>query len=356
MCVGLATAALAIPWSGAPGDAKSNGEWSVFPVAGETDDPTALPRPFFDYQVAPGATIEDEVVVTNLTDEAIRLVLYPADAYNSENAGEFTLDLQSASREGIGRWVRLSAGRLELPPRTEAVVPFTIDFPEDLPPGDYAGGIVALNEETEPLDDTGFLVQNAVGTRIYTRVDGATTPGLEITDLHLRLSTAALQGVTGDGDGELTYQITNIGNIRIAGTAQASVRRTFGDEILFDPVDVPELLPGEELTITERWSGLPPAGVVTADVTVTAETFDIETTRSTRSVVIPWFLVVAAALLIFGLLLRRRRRKRSSGTEADTTTIRLGRKRRERNQSNSIGATAGTSARAAELGDAPSEH
>lgn len=317
-------------WLSTTAHANSNGDWSVFPVADETGDPGVLPRPYFDYRVPAGVVIDDEVVVTNLTDETLNLVLYPADAYNSENAGQFTLDLLSESRDFIGRWVQLSAGQLELPAQSRAVIPFQIVFPDDLPPGDYAGGIVALNQATESVDDTGFQVQNAVGTRIYARVGGASNADLEVTELDLDLSTPVLEGVTGDGSGELTYRITNVGNVRISGKAEASVDRSFADEIVFPDVDVPELLPGEDVLVTEQWSGLPPVGFLHAELTVAANEVDLEITRSTRAVVVPWWILGALVTLVLGVIGYRAVRRtvatdRSESELAAVTTVSAGR-------------------------------
>ena len=55
------------------------------------------------------------------------------------------------------------------------------------------------------------------------------------------------------------YRVRNTGNVRLGGTGTVTVDGPFGWELArTTPADLPELLPGATITVTERITGVPP--------------------------------------------------------------------------------------------------
>ena len=117
--------------------AAGNGLYSISP-ASESGQPQ---RQYFNYLAEPGSTISDSVQVYNETASAIPFTMYPADAINAQGGGFDLLTLNKTMHE-VGKWTSLSDEGFTLPAHSVATVPFSINIPSGVTPGDYAGGIV----------------------------------------------------------------------------------------------------------------------------------------------------------------------------------------------------------------------
>jgi len=292
--------------------ATDNGAWSIAPA---TADDTISPRSSFLMTGSPGQTLTDTATVENLTDQPITFRLYAADAFTTEGTGAFSLRTADQPKVDLGSWIAL-------PPDVASVtvegggsldIPFSIAIPANASPGDHAAGIVALNLTPVAATDSsvGVEILRAVGVRTYLRVSGPTTTDLDVS-VSMDTKPPALP-LVGKGSATITYEVRNSGNLRV--TPEAILRvHGFLDGSRKLPRDLPELLPGSEVTVTERVSDLRLLGRLTADVEVTAD--DVVERGSIRRTHIPWLLlvivlgVVAAAVA----LLRRRRRQRAATT------------------------------------------
>jgi len=289
-----------------PASAAGNGLYSVFPahIAGNAA------RPYFNYLVNPSSTIKDAVTVTNFTAESIAFKLYSTDAVNAQNGGDFAYNSAEAPKHSVGAWVQLSAVGFTLPPHTLANVPFTLDVPAGMTPGDYAGGIVlqTLNPTVEKRGALTFDVYQNVGTRVYVRIAGPLHPSVSIT--HLSIDTHGWAGLVGGPvNAVVTYTLTNTGNEILNPTARLSLSPLAGSTVNLPPKLFASLLPHNSGTVTYLVKNQEALLKISADLKVTSRAGPI--TASTTAWVIPWLLILA--LILLGLLFwwwRRRRRRR----------------------------------------------
>jgi hypothetical protein len=115
----------------------------------------------------------------------------------------------------------------------------------------------------------------------------------------------------------ITYEVTNVGNVRLDPTADVEITGFLGRSIRTLPAqDLPELLPGSAVRITQDFSGLPPFEAVTAHVRVSTPDGTIETSRSTTTFVWSWGAVMVPVLVVAAVLARRR--WRSGHAEPET--------------------------------------
>jgi len=306
-------AAIAIGASGlvvaaaGPAHANNNGQWSVAPTG--TDGVT--PRDWFEYQLRPGQKLRDLVSVSNLTDNPMSFAIYPSDAYNTPLDGAFALRLQNDKQTDAGSWISLGYSTLDVPAHSRADLAFEINIPSDAPPGDHVAGIIA--EDTTPGDQVqqgqGVNIQRRVGTRVYIRVDGPLHPSLQVTQVGNIHKQALLPPFTGRGRASIAYEITNTGNVRLTGQATLEIKGLFGRSIKkFDPVNLPELLPGGKVVVSAELDSLPIIDRVFTEVTVTAP--GVKSVRAKAFWDIPWLEV----LIVIGLIAleagRRRYKKR----------------------------------------------
>ncbi|MFJ1805036.1 MULTISPECIES: WxL protein peptidoglycan domain-containing protein [unclassified Streptomyces] len=294
----------------APAHAADNGSWSVYPVSS-----AVAARPYFYVSADPGQTIEDKVVVANKTDEPLTFRLYAADAYNTARDGGFAVKSLGEKMRGVGAWAELPKDRVTVPGRRTVTVPFTVRVPEGAEPGDHPGAIVALDERVEKGDGGVALgVQRAVGARVYLQVGGPTLPALAVENVRVSHDQPLVPGL-GDSTATISYTLHNTGNVTLAPRVRLKASGLFGRTLLTrDLTKIPsQLLPGQRVRLTERWTGAPQLDRTNIRLTASAE--NTSESASASFVSVPWLVatVVAAGIGIGAWLMIRRRRRRPEG-------------------------------------------
>ncbi|MEU6759335.1 hypothetical protein [Streptomyces sp. NPDC046685] len=289
---------------GAYGAAADEPGWTAEPVAG-----SGAARPYFYLAGDAGTVLEDRLALANTSDRAHTVTLRGADAYNTAD-GAFavrpgrppvTSGADTAEGPGAGAWISFGAGAtVTIPPRTRAVVPFTVTVPPSSPPGDHPAAVVATEAGRE------------VGVRVHLRVSGPTLAALTVEDVAVHGRGAAAR---------VAYTLVNRGNVALAPELAVRAEGTFGRERAGAPRPLPvELLPGQRVRLTEPWPAAPALDRVAFTLTVTAPGAAPATGSAAA-----WFTPrpgaawAGAGLLLLGggaaaaLFLVRRRRLRGGG-------------------------------------------
>jgi len=297
----------------APGaQAADNGLWSIFPT---TAPGHLVARPYFEPLLAPGVSVRDSVTISNKTAQPLNVNVYAADAFNTVD-GAFALRHSTDPKVGMGAWIHLPVANITIPARTAADIPIIIDPPLDATPGDYPGGIVA--EDTTPVVSQSGSLRirqiDAVGVRVYGRVEGPLHPGLQITQLRVssHLGVGGLFGGTVTSD--MTYKVVDTGNTRLDPTMVLTMDPLVGSPVRHTKA-LPELLPHGSALLVEHFSSILPVLQLTAHAKVTAGT--TTATASASTWVLPWLLLLVVVVVIVALLLLRRHR--NGGGRADPT-------------------------------------
>ena len=307
LAVAASLSLLSLGVASSPAAAATNGKYSIFPasIAGQSGPQ----RIFFNYLVNPSTSVPDAVTVTNQTLDTIPFQLIPADAVNTPNNGGFAFSSPNKPLRSVGGWIRLSTLTVTLPPHTLANIPFTVDVPPGLTPGDYAGGII-LQPPAFPEQRGNVTVDlyQDVGVRIYVRVRGPLNPGLSVTQLSVNTSGFA-GNVGGPTSSKVTYTLTNTGNQILNPRASLSVSPLLGSGLNIPARQYPSLLPHNSVTVTYKLTSREAFLQLNADLSVKSAAGT--TTASTTAWIIPWILIAVILLLValFWFLRRRRRRR-----------------------------------------------
>ncbi|MEU9144879.1 hypothetical protein [Streptomyces sp. NPDC048349] len=280
---------LAPPAAADPAAADEPG-WTAEPVAGPAA--AARPgggRPYFYLSGPPGTVLEDRLALANTTDRERTVTLRGADAYNTAD-GAFAVrparpaagDRPQAPGAGAGAWISFGAGAtVTIPPRTRAVVPFTLTVPPGSPPGDHPAAVVAAEGGHE------------VGVRVHLRVSGPALAALTVEDVAVR----------GRGPSAVVaYTLVNRGNVALAPDLALRAEGLFGDVPGRTGRALPvELLPGQRVELTEPWPGAPALDRVRVTLTVSAPGGARAVASGSRWLV-PWNLAgwAGAGLLALG--------------------------------------------------------
>jgi hypothetical protein len=292
----------------APND-PSGMTWAVRPAGPK--GPSG--RDYFVYSVSPGQTVMDKVSISNLSDQARTFRVYATDAFNTAD-GSFSLLTADRTATGIGKWATFQHGTYIIKAGKTVQVPFTLKVPHDATPGDHSGGIIAsLTQQRTTAQGQRVNVDRRVAARIYLRAAGPLTPALQVSALRADYDAP----LVGNGRMDVTYTIRNTGNVRMTALARIGAQGPFGLPLGRQASRrVPELLPGNSYTFTERIRGVAPAGRLTTSVRLSPTDPQNGRPVSARPISrssslwhVPWPIPGLVVLLIGGILYARRHRR-----------------------------------------------
>ena len=265
------------------------------------DDGTLGIRPelesdFFHINLAPGAAIEANAIVSNHTDTPVTLLNYAVDGQSTAQ-GAFALAAQGDVQTAVGSWVTLGADSITIPADSDLTVPFRLSVPLTATPGDYAGGIIIqsppIQGETTTSDGDAALRLDVVqrqGVRIYLTVAGTATT---------QLSHGALSWERSGDAVTFTLPIQNTGNTILYPTAGLSLDSVIGatTELQFGTPE--SILPGSSLKLEAT---LPQAAFIQlghADAQLVSDAGTQQISASFNYV--PWWIIVVIVLLVLGI-------------------------------------------------------
>ncbi|MFD7097725.1 COG1470 family protein [Streptomyces xanthophaeus] len=272
--------------------------WTAEPAAGTAAARPGGARPYFYLAGTPGTVLEDRLALANTSDRERTVTLRGADAYNTAD-GALAVRPAGGAAAGTaaGSWISFGSGAtVKIPPRTRAVVPFTVTVPPAAPPGDHPAAVVATEGGRE------------AGVRLHLRVSGPALAALTVEDVSVRGRGSAA---------EVTYTLVNRGNVALAPELAVRAEGRFGELPGRAARALPlELLPGQRVELTEPWPGAPVLDRVDLTLTVTAPG-GARATATATAWCVPWRIAAwtGAGLLLLGgttlaalLLVRRRAR------------------------------------------------
>jgi hypothetical protein len=239
-----------------PAGALATNTLGITPV-GEADN--------FHLELLPGEEMERRAVVTNRTDTAHHVRVYPVDATVTAQGG-FALGERDATRSGVGAWLHLPVSELTLPPHSTAPLPFRLTVPADAAPGDHAGGIVIETDPKGQPQDLGdnFAVQmnlvERIGVRVYLTVAGQAVRTLGVGKLTWERSDEGIR---------FEVPVTNTGNVRLDPRGELTFQGFRLPSAALRMSRVETLLPGSTVTLTGLWPHPPLLANGTATATVT---------------------------------------------------------------------------------------
>lgn len=249
------------PFESSTAHAATNA-WSVQPATEDGADGRAS----WDFELAPGETVTDFAQVNNFGDQPLTFQVYSQDATNTPG-GAFTLQPADVEPAVVGAWIGLGE-QVTVAPGEHAIVPFTLTVPDNAPPGDHAGGIVA-SVATPGVDASGqqVIVDNRIGSRVYLRVAGDLAASLTLQGLEASYERSWVPFTSGDV--EVSFEVHNTGNVRLGGEQWIESHGPFGLGERTVTLDaLPEILPGESVVVTARVEGVAPLVRVTEHVHV----------------------------------------------------------------------------------------
>ena len=215
------------------------------------------------YVLEPGETAQAEVMVVNNGDEAVELVVYAADAFNSTRGSvSFCYPGEEAGNR-VGGWLSLSATEVSLAAKEKKIIPFTLRVPPDAKPGQYQAGILArerapsrvIEAEVSGSEPEKPIVKISITHRVATRVR-VFIPGPREAGLAIPSIKRVWHGTNVGFDVELH----NTGNVPIKVEGTLEVTDDAGKLLGSLPISIPCMLSWGKLTYTIDTKTLLPPG------------------------------------------------------------------------------------------------
>jgi membrane protein implicated in regulation of membrane protease activity len=289
-------------------------------------------RPNYRYAVTPGGTLRDEVAVRNLSTSPVTLRVYATDALNINNGGFGLLPRAQRPRD-VGTWVtingRAADGSVTLAPRSVKILTLSLKVPWKAQPGDHTGGIIAA-VTTVSKNKTGTAanveLDQRVGVRLFVRVSGPLHPSLSVKPLDANYQN--IPNPFGRGATNVTYRITNTGNVNMGGRQSLSIKGLVGPAQVLAVPDAEMLLPGGyvdvKTSLKQTWPLVHESATVTVKPLVLPGDLGagkVTYSAATSFWAVPWALLAFLVLVGVGLwYVRRVRRTRRGGATGTTVT------------------------------------
>ena len=295
-----------------PGASGPSGNNLTFSVVGATPK-GADGRYVFAYtNVKPGSVIHDWVELYNGSSETGAFLVYGVDATGTTSKSSLIFDQATQKPRDLGAWMSFYASSSQ-PTATQAsfvmggrhgiIEPFTITVPRTATPGDHTGGLIAqVGHQTTTKSGEGVTVYSRIVLPVEIRVTGPLTAGLQIQSVSTSFSTPLNPFATANAS--VSYTVANVGNTRLSGQQVLKVSGLFGSTTI--KPDLPMVLPGDSIRVTQSVPGLYPLGPFTARITVaptwppsspSANVKLVTVTSSASFFGVPWSPIVIILLL-----------------------------------------------------------
>lgn len=279
------------------------------------DPNVSFSNSWFIYHLDLGKSKDDAVRVINNKQETAIIKLYAVDATITTDGG-FALLSEEDARNDVGGWVKLALNEVEIPAKSEKLVPFTITIPKDADAGDHAGGIIMQEIEgpsSQPaITGTGVKIVTRVGVRIYETVPGEVRRDSSISRFDWQMQPNEKAGTIAkffgfDQKTLFFLGIENKGNMKISPKAKIEVKNIFGRTVGSIATEEMGVVFPRTKTLDSvlAWPGMPIAGRYTAKLEVD---FGEGMNKGNEEIVIwavPYRLItILLFLLVFVVIMR----------------------------------------------------
>lgn len=196
-------------------------------IGGQPANPRAdNPRSgsIFIYELKPGDSVNDAVIVRNGTDKTQSILVYPADSIVS-SGGAFACKQRVEKAEQVGSWITMEKNEVTLPAQGSETVNFTLKVPADADVGEHNGCMaIQSGTQTAEKDVNGLTLSFRSAIRVAVTVPGKISKALDITSLKTqKISDNSKEGV------QVVFR--NRGNVSLDTDVTVDMKGPFGRKI-----------------------------------------------------------------------------------------------------------------------------
>lgn len=249
-----------------------------------------------EFSVNPGETVENNIRIDNLSDEAIVIETIPKNLTPTGEEGQVDLT-EDGTSFSLADWISVSPTQTVIEAKASFNFKATTAVPQNAEPGGHFGAIVF---KTIPPDQgsNNASVSQEVAPLMLVEVAGEV---IEQANIQSFQSTKSFW--SNERPIELETRIQNTGTVHFKPKGTITIKNMFGNEVTTINLEEKNVLPGPSIRrIVSNWDPGFTIGRYSADLTVVYGDDKQILTSSTSFIVFPYQTVVPAALIIIGLL------------------------------------------------------
>src|SRR5713226_1374503 len=181
--------------------------------------PAAINTTRIEITASPGEKVSSSFTFWNGTDGFLPIHLEAADVSPQDEEGHVTAGTQIPEGNSLKEWLHPELNDLDVLPRQEYEMRFTVDVPTTADPGTHYGALLVT---TAPIAQTGgAAIQMKIGPIILVKVLGSVTE-------KLTLESFTVPRFTESPPIALEVRFKNEGTVHVAPSGTIEVRNMFG--------------------------------------------------------------------------------------------------------------------------------
>lgn len=231
--------------------------FSIQPATGSVG--TAGRGSYFTYSLAPGASTDDQVVVTNNGSVPVDLTLYASDGITSIN-GSTAFAANGEMRSNVRSWLSTGLSALSVPADQSVAVPFHVQVPADATPGDHVAGWVVEAAPQSAAGGVGASIVERAGVAVVVQVPGDATQQLVLGGICLNQET---------GSNYFEIPVRNDGNVLTDAVGTLTLSTEDGEEVFNRPAELGNVIPLDGTLLRLDAPFDPGAGKYVAELSLT---------------------------------------------------------------------------------------
>lgn len=244
-----------------------------------------------------GGVKKDVFYVANVSDEPLRLYVYPADGAAARNGG-VALASRKSPRKGLARWVTMAAYYLTLAPKETRTVGYRIAVPATATGDERIGGIVAEKAEAVKSKTKGNIRLKVLPRAAILLIQRP--PGRLIEKMRLLKFDKTWES----NNIRFNFLLKNLSNVHQDPAAKIEISSYFTHRKV-DTLDISSLgtvFPKRTAALSALWKDTPLIGLYDASAKINyGQTKKKTLTDSMTIIIFPWWiiLIIIAVIAIF---------------------------------------------------------
>jgi len=257
----------------------------------------------FEITANPGDVIENYIKVYNPSqDSVVQIEMLVEDIRPTGEAGHVVVEPAETVPYSIAQWVIVEPKEVELQPREEKFVKFTIKVPENAEPGGHYGTVLASTKSVAGPEGTGVGIVARTGSLVLVTVPGVMEEKLVVKDF-------SAPGYSEYGPVPFEIKFENLGTVHVRPSGYVTITNWLGKKVGDTEITPRNVLPGAvrkfEVSLPEKWLF---AGKYTATLTGSYGLSNIPLTPTVITFwAFPWKIGLGLLIVVILFILSRRR-------------------------------------------------
>ena len=257
----------------------------------------------FELSGSPGEVIENFIKVYNPTDNVIGIRMQIQDIAPAGEEGFITVEPAETETYSLASWIKTEPTELDLQPKEEKYVKFTLTIPENAEPGGHYGTVLASTISISGPEATGALIIPRIGSLVLLTIPGAMKENLIVKDFSLPHRYFSQGPIT------FSIKLENKGTVHVKPTGYVTITNWLDKKVADIALSSQNVLPGAvrkfDVTFNKKWLW---AGKYTATL---SGSYGMSNRAFTPVVItfwaFPWKAAIVILLVLILLILTRRR-------------------------------------------------